>query len=50
MDLVGIIHVVDMPSSGKHVFNYIYFVGLIQFIFLLSGVYLMFTFGRIIVP
>ena len=52
MDLVGILHMVDTPSSGKHGFNYIYVVGLIlfivvgliQFIFLLSGVYLMFTF------
>ena len=34
MDLVGIIHMVDMPSSGKHGFNYIYVVGLIWFIFL----------------
>ena len=29
MDLVGILHVADMPSSGKHDFNYIYTVGLI---------------------
>ena len=29
MDLVRILHVVDMPSSGKHDFNYIYAVGLI---------------------
>ena len=32
MDLVGIIHMVDMPSSGKHGFDFIYVVGLIQFI------------------
>ena len=31
MDLVGIFHVVDMPSSGKCDFNHIYVVGLIQF-------------------
>ena len=30
MDLVGILHVVDMLSSGKHDFNYIYAVGLIM--------------------
>ena len=35
MDLVGIIHVVDTLSSGRHGFNFIYVVGLIQFIFLL---------------
>ena len=29
MDLVRIFHVVDMPSSGKRDFNYIYVVGLI---------------------
>ena len=29
MDLVGIFHMVDMPSSGKYDFNYIYVVGLI---------------------
>ena len=29
MDLVGIFHMVDMPSSGKCDFNYIYVVGLI---------------------
>ena len=28
MDLVGIFHMVDMPSSGKHEFNHIYIVGL----------------------
>ena len=38
MDLVGIVHVVDMPSSGKCDFNHIYVAGLIvsiviQFIF-----------------
>ena len=51
MDLIGIFHVVDTPSSGKHDFNHIYVVGLIesiliQFIFLLSfsGVSLMFKF------
>ena len=32
MDLVRIFHVVDMPSSGKHGFNYIHVVGLIHFI------------------
>ena len=32
MDLVRIIHVVDTLSSGKCGFNYIYVVGLIQFI------------------
>ena len=30
MDLVGIFHVVDTPSSGKCDFNHIYVVGLIQ--------------------
>ena len=30
MDLVGIFHVVDTPSSGKHDFNHIYVVGLIE--------------------
>ena len=30
MDLVRIFHVVDMLSSGKHDFNHIYVVGLIQ--------------------
>ena len=40
MDLVRIIHVVDTPSSGKHGSNYIYVVGLIQFIFLLSLVFI----------
>ena len=30
MDLIGIFHVVDMPSSGKRDFNHIYVVGLIQ--------------------
>ena len=30
MDLVGIFHVVDMPSSGKHEFNHMYIVGLIE--------------------
>ena len=30
MDLVRIFHMVDMPSSGKHDFNHIYVVGLIQ--------------------
>ena len=29
MDLVGIFHMVDMPSSGKRDFNHIYVVGLI---------------------
>ena len=29
MDLVGIFHVVDTLSSGKHDFNHIYVVGLI---------------------
>ena len=29
MDLVRILHMVDMPSSGKHDFNHIYAVGLI---------------------
>ena len=29
MDLVGILHMVDMPSSGKRDFNYIYAVCLI---------------------
>ena len=29
MDLVGILHMVDMPSSGKCDFNYIYAVGVI---------------------
>ena len=29
MDLVRILHVVDMPSSGKHDFNHIHAVGLI---------------------
>ena len=29
MDLVGILHMVDTPSSGKHDFNYIYAVSLI---------------------
>ena len=29
MDLVRILHVMDMLSSGKHDFNYIYAVGLI---------------------
>ena len=29
MDLVGIFHMVDMPSSGKCDFNHIYVVGLI---------------------
>ena len=29
MDLIRIFHVVDMLSSGKHVFNHIYVVGLI---------------------
>ena len=24
MDLVGIMHMVDMPSVGKHDFNYLY--------------------------
>ena len=46
MDLVGIFHVVDMPSSGKCDFNYTHVVGLIQFIFLLSGVYPMFMFWK----
>ena len=27
MDLVGILHMVDTPLSGKHDFNYIYAVG-----------------------
>ena len=44
MDLVRIFHVVDTPSSGKHDFNYTHVVGLIQFILILSGVYLMFMF------
>ena len=53
MDLIGIFHMVDTPSSGKHEFKHIYVVGLIQsilmqFIFLFSlsfsGVYLMFMF------
>ena len=30
MDLIGIFHVVDMLSSGKHDINHIHFVGLIQ--------------------
>ena len=30
MDLVGIFHMVDTPSSGKHDFNHIHVVGLIQ--------------------
>ena len=30
MDLVGIFHMVDKPSSGKCGFNHIYVVGLIQ--------------------
>ena len=30
MDLIGIFHVVDMLSSGKCEFNYIYVVGLIR--------------------
>ena len=30
MDLVRIFHLVDMPSSGKHDFNYTHVVGLIQ--------------------
>ena len=30
MDLVGIFHMVDMPSSCKRDFNHIYVVGLIQ--------------------
>ena len=30
MDLGGIFHMVDMPSSGKNEFNHIYVVGLIQ--------------------
>ena len=38
MDLVGIFHVVEIPSSCKHDFNHVYIVGLIksimiQFIF-----------------
>ena len=32
MDLVGICHMVDTPSSGKCEFNYIYVVGLILYI------------------
>ena len=30
MDLIGIFHMVDMPSSGKCDFNHIYVVGLVQ--------------------
>ena len=30
MDLIGIFHIVDTPSSGKCDFNHIYVVGLIQ--------------------
>ena len=30
MDLVGLLHMVDMPSSGKCDLNYIYAVGLIM--------------------
>ena len=30
MDLVGIFHMVEMPSSGKHAFNHINVVGLIE--------------------
>ena len=30
MDLIGIFHMVDMPSSVKHDFNHIYVVGSIQ--------------------
>ena len=30
MDLIGIFHMVDMRSSGKHDFNHVYVVGLIQ--------------------
>ena len=48
MDLIGIFHMVDMLSSGKHDFNYTHVVGLIQFILILSlslsGVHLMFMF------
>ena len=57
MDLIGIFHVVDMPSSGKCDFNHIYVIGLIQsilieFIFLFSlwcssNVHVI---GRVIVP
>ena len=32
MDLVGIFHMVDRLSSGKHDFSYTHVVGLIQFI------------------
>ena len=32
MDLVRIIHVEDMPSSGKHGLNFIYTIGLVPFI------------------
>ena len=31
MDLVGIFHVVDTPSTGKRGFNFIYTIGLVQF-------------------
>ena len=34
MDLVRIFHMVDTPSSGKHGFNFIYTIGLVQFIVL----------------
>ena len=30
MDLVRIFHMVDTPSLGKHEFNHMYVVGLIQ--------------------
>ena len=62
MDLVRIFHVVDMPSSGKHDFNHIYVVGLIQsiliqfcliqfiLVFSLSGVHQCSCFGLVIVP
>ena len=58
MDLIGIFHLVDRPSSGKHDFNHIYVVGLIQsiliqFILILS-LFLVFIkcscIGMVIVP
>ena len=32
MDLVRIIQMVDMPSSGKNGFNFIHTIGLVQYI------------------
>ena len=48
MDLIGIFHVVNTLSSGKHDFNHIYVVDLIQSILILSfsGVHLMFMFWK----